>query len=72
MSGLGPRLLAHTGHVSHEIHPAIPAAVFVAGLLFLGAGVYLLRRQDVDVTYANAGLGLGVLGILGSIALAVL
>ena len=72
MSGLGRAIVAHTGHVSHEINPAIPAAVFVAGVLFLGAGGYLLRRQDVDMTYANAGLGLGVLGILGSIALAVL
>ena len=72
MSGPGPAIVAHTGHVSHEIDPAIPAAVFVAGVLFLGAGVYLLRREDVAIGYANAGLGLGVLGILASIALAVL
>jgi len=72
MSGLGRAIVVHTGHVSHEIDPAIPAAVFVAGVLFLGAGVYLLRREDVAMGYANAGISLGVLGILGSIALAVL
>ncbi|MEF8839491.1 MAG: hypothetical protein V5A24_04565 [Haloarculaceae archaeon] len=71
MSGRVARVVLHSGHVSHGIDPAIPAAVFLVGLLFLAAGVYLLRREDVEPVYANAGLGLGSLGVLGSIALAV-
>ncbi len=67
---LGTDLVAHTGHDGHAgIDPAIPAAVFLSGLLFLAAGVYLDRRADVEPVYADAGVALGVLAVLGSIAL---
>lgn len=64
-----PTILAHADHQTQGIDPAIPAAVFVSGLAFLGAGVYLDRREDVASRYADAGVGLGILAVLGSIAL---
>ena len=70
MSGTLAAVLAHTGHAEHGgVDPAVPAAVFVAGLAFLGAGVYLDRRADVEAVYADLGVGMGVLAVLGSIAL---
>jgi uncharacterized membrane protein YhiD involved in acid resistance len=62
-------VLGHTGHETHGIDPAIPAAVFVAGLAFLGAGVYLDRREDVAPVYADVGVGLGILAVIASVAL---
>jgi hypothetical protein len=64
----GP-VLGHTGHETHGIDPAIPAAVFVAGLAFLAAGIYLDRRDDVAPIYADVGVGIGVLAVIASVAL---
>jgi len=66
---------AHEGHETHT--PAgsagsggdpLSMTLFAAGLLFVGAGLYLARREDVERTYALAGLGLGVAGIAGAVA----
>lgn len=71
MAGLLSPVVAHSGHSTHGIDPVVPSAVFLAGLLFLGAGIYLDRREDVEAVYADAGVALGVLAVIGSISLLV-
>jgi hydrogenase/urease accessory protein HupE len=64
---------AHSGHETHTPQGAagtadpLPMALFAAGLLFVGAGVYLARRDDVKRVYAIVGVGLGFAGLVGSV-----
>lgn len=62
---------AHPVHPSHGISPAIPAGVFLASLLVVGAGLYLDRRPDVDRLWADLGVGLGILGCIVALGLLV-
>ncbi len=64
---------AHAGHETHTPEGAastgspLSMALFASGLLLIGAGLYLARRDDVKRTYAMAGIGLGVAGLAGAV-----
>lgn len=48
----------------------IAAALFVAGVGVLGASVYLDHARDVDRRLADAGVAVGLVAVLASIAAA--
>jgi len=57
------------GHPNEGGVPALPLALFASGLLVLATGLYLDQRDDVEPKYADAGVFLGVGGILTAIGL---
>jgi hypothetical protein len=67
--------LAHADHASHAGPtgiPLLPLAVLASGLLVLGTGLYLGTRNDVENVYADAGIALGVGGLLAASGLLVI
>ena len=47
----------------------LPVTVFGAGMLVLATGLYLGTRDDTEAIYANAGIAIGVAGVLAALAL---
>ncbi len=67
--------LAHSGHQEHAGAAgsggslALPAALLVGSVLVLGTSVYLNRTDQLDGKLADAGVLLGVLGLLAGITI---
>jgi hypothetical protein len=67
--------LAHSGHEEHAgasgggASLALPAALLVGSVLVLGTSVYLNRTDQLDGKLADAGVLLGVLGLLAGITI---
>ena len=66
--------VAHSGHETHATDAggaglAVPAAVLAGGVLVLGTSVYLSRTDQLDGRLADAGVLLGVLGLLVGLTL---
>jgi len=66
---LSEAAVAHSGHTAHDGPPVVSLALFASSLLVLGTGLYLDRRDDVEPKYADAGVLLGVGGLLVALAL---
>jgi hypothetical protein len=68
---LPAQALAHGGHANHGARgiSAVPITVFAAGMLVLVTGLYLDSWEDVADGYANAGIAIGILGLLAAIGL---
>ncbi|MHB9288553.1 hypothetical protein ACKVMT_16100 [Halobacteriales archaeon Cl-PHB] len=64
----GQNHASHAGE-SAGFHPAVGVAVFLGSVLLLGGAVYLDRRGSLDRLWADAGVAIGVLGLLASVAL---
>jgi hypothetical protein len=64
-------VLAHSGHTTHGTRgiSTVPITVFGAGMLVLVTGLYLDSRGDVSDGYANAGIAIGVVGLLAAVGL---
>lgn len=66
---VGPTL-AHTTGTEHQETPSLlPPTVFLAGVLVLGTAVVLDHYEELTRRQANAGVGVGVVGVLAGIAL---
>jgi len=59
---------AHATHGSREVS-SLHIALFGSGMLVLATGLYLDSRDDVAASYANAGLVIGVGGLLAAVGL---
>lgn len=60
---------AHEGHNDPGSSDILPPVVFVSGLVVLGAGLYIDRREDVEALYSDIGVFVGVGGLLLAIGL---
>jgi hypothetical protein len=67
---------AHDEHATHEGggtsmmgNDPLPLALLLSGALVFATGLYLSSRDDVDSTYALAGVGIGLVGLAVALGL---
>jgi hypothetical protein len=69
LAAMAGRVAAHEEHSSHESTLVLPVAIFGVSLGIVGVGLYLDVRDDVEDAYADAGVFIGVAGVLIGIGL---